>query len=61
MEYFWLTIIIIAALFLIGRELRRSLKGDGCCSCPSADSCCDANRDKCKENKEESAGNEKDS
>tara|TARA_B100000614_G_C14321325_1_gene400577 strand:+ start:208 stop:393 length:186 start_codon:yes stop_codon:yes gene_type:complete len=61
MEYFWLTTIIVAALFLIVREMRRSIKGDGCCSCPSADSCRGADREKCAENKEESDGKEKDS
>ena len=61
MEYFWITIIVIAALFLVGREMRRSMKDGACGSCPSGDSCCQADREKCAKKKEESAGKEKDS
>lgn len=61
MEYFWLTIIIIAAIFLVGREMRRSMKGGACGSCPSGDSCCQSDREECEKKHEEVNAEKKDS
>jgi hypothetical protein len=49
MEYFWVGIIVIAAGFLVWREITGSIKKGGCSSCPSAGCCSEEDKKSCNE------------